>query len=237
MQEDLTLPLPLGDACFISAVFPMPSSSARKLLPPNLSLNLIEPFPGQILFTIAFALYRSCPFGPYAEATLAVMMTHEPARPIITLKRLLEASRYPAYVLHMFVNTEPAQRLGVEVWKLPRQLADVQVIEQDRHVLCDVQIDDQRVVRCVCERPHMNRTRAMQIETYSQSAAGLLHTVMCCNAEAYGRTQGGTTLHWGDHPIGQRMARMGIKTQPLMIRYYDNMHAELASPQRIAGAG
>lgn len=234
MSDRLNLPLQLDDALFVSAAFPLPGSNARRLLRGDGKLHLVETFPGQAILLVAFALYRECPFGPYAEATLALMTTHERAVPILTLKNLITASRYPAYVLHSFVNTGPAQQHGVALWKLPRQQADVRVWEQAGTANCEVTMEGRQVLRCVATRPNTDRARVMQVETYTCGPEGLLHAVMRCRAEAYGRTQGsGMTLRWGNHPIGQRLAGMGIKAQPLMMRYYDHMAAELFAPHRV----
>ncbi len=233
MNDTPELPFRLEDTLFINAAFPMPTSNARKLLPTPARVHLVEGFPGQALLIVAFALYRRCAVGAYAEGTLALLATHERAVPIITLSQLLKERRYPAYVLHMLVNNAEAQRLGLSVWQLPRQMAEVHVVEQDGHATCEALVDGRSVVQLVAKRPDTNRTCNMQIETYVQDSQGLIHTVMPCKAEAYGRTQGGGgTLRWGKHPIGQRLANLGVKAQPLMVRYYDHMLAELHAPQR-----
>jgi hypothetical protein len=132
----------------------------------------------------------------------------------------------------MLVSNAEAQQHGVANWSLPRQLADVRVVEVDGQAVCEAQLEGQSLVQLVAARPNTDRSRDMQIETYSQDQQGLLHTVMRCNAEAYGRTQGGGgILIWGEHPLGKRLASMGVKSQPLMVRYYDRMLAELHPPR------
>ncbi|MFP4435885.1 MAG: acetoacetate decarboxylase family protein [Chloroflexaceae bacterium] len=232
MNQKPDTPLRLEHTLFVNAAYPMPAGNARKLLPKGVKVNLVEGFPGQALLIVAFALYRQTPFGPFAEATLALLATHERAIPIATLTQLLNERRYPAYVLHMLVSNAEAQQHGVANWSLPRQLADVRVIEVDGQAVCEAQLEGQSLVQLVATRPNTDRSRDMQIETYSQDQQGLLHTVMRCNAEAYGRTQGGGgILIWGEHPLGKRLASMGVKSQPLMVRYYDQMLAELHPPQ------
>lgn len=234
MSNDVAQPLRLADTLFINAAFVLPSGNARKLLPKDVKINLVEGLPGQALLIVAFAHYRQCPFGAYSEATLALMSTHEWALPIVTLTQLLSDSRYPAYVLHMLVDNEEARRLGVELWSLPRQLADVRVVEQDGGATCEVTMDGHTVVQFVAERPNTDRPCEMQIETYSRDQNGLVRSMMRCHAEAYGSIRGsGGTLRWGNHPIAQRLATMGIKSDPLMVRYYDHMLAELSPPRRV----
>lgn len=232
MHQPDAASLRLENTLFVNAAYPLPSGNARKLLPPGVKINLVEGFPGQALLIVAFALYRQSPFGPFAEATIALLATHERALPIATLTQLLSERRYPAYVLHMLVNNAAAQQHGVAGWNLPRQMADVRVVEVDGQAVCEVQIEGKSLIQLVATRPDTDRQRDMQIETYSQSEQGMIHAVMRCQAEAYGRTQGGGgILIWGDHPIGKRLAGMGIKHQPLMVRYYDRMLAELHPPQ------
>jgi hypothetical protein len=234
MNQKHDASLRLEQTLLVSAAYPMPVGNARKLLPKGVQVNLVEGFPGQALLIIAFALYRQTPFGAFAEATLALLATHERAIPVATLTQLLNERRYPAYVLHMLVSNAEAQQYGVANWNLPRQLADVRVVEVDGQVVCEAQLEGQSLVQLVADQPNTDRSRNMQIETYSEDQRGLLHTVMCCNAEAYGRTQGGGgILIWGKHPLGKRLASMGVKSQPLMVRYYDRMLAELYPPQVI----
>ncbi len=234
MNQKYDAPLRLEQTLFVNAAYPMPVGNARQLLPKGVQVNLVEGFPGQALLIIAFALYRQTPFGTFAEATLALLATHERAIPVATLTQLLNERRYPAYVLHMLVSNAEAQQYGVATWNLPRQLADVRVVEVEGQAVCEVQLEKQSLVQLVADRPNTDRSRNMQIETYSQDQQRLLHTVMRCNAEAYGRTQGGGgILIWGEHALAKRLASMGVKAQPLMVRYYDQMLAELHPPQVI----
>jgi hypothetical protein len=226
------LPLHFADTLFMSAAFPLPSKQARALLPAQSPLHLVEVFPGRAVLVVTAALYRQSPFGTYSEAVLAVMTSHEKTTPVLTLARLMQQSRYPAHVVYMLVSSAEAQRLGDELWALPRLLGEVQIAGQDNQMVCEATIEGERVLRFVVDPPELNRTRTMQIETYSQRETTLLHSVMRCQAGAYGRTEGGgATLTWGTHAIGQRMATMGISAMPLMMRYYDQMQAELGAPE------
>ncbi len=231
MDKAPELPLYFEHSLFINAAFPLPSSNARRLLPDDVPLHLIEVFPGRAVLVVSFALYRESPFGTHAEATLAIMASHESTTPVMTLASLMQASRYPAYVLHMLVNNEESQRLGVEIWSLPREMATVDVDEGRWQTIGSASIEGQTVVQLIVDRPATDRTRRAQIETYSQGQDTLLHTTMVCNARAYGSIQGdGATLIWGDHPIGQRFGGGRISTMPLMVRYYEQMQAELHAP-------
>lgn len=225
------LPLRFADALFINAAYPLPLESARTMMPQYLKLNLVEVFPGRAILVVSFALYRQSLFGSYTEASLALMATHEKTTPVVTLARLIQQSRYPAYVLHMLVSNAEAQELGIEMWSLPRLLADVQVTEQAGQIICQASVEQQPVVQLIVDRPAGDRSRRMQIETYSLRHNTLLQSVMRCNAGVYGRTQGGgATLTWGNHPIGKRFSQMGVSTLPLMVRFYDRMEAELGAP-------
>jgi hypothetical protein len=230
-----SLPLHFAQSLLINVAFPLPSSSARTLLPPNTGVNLVEVFPGRAVLIVSFALYRESPFGAYGEATLALMASHEKTTPVMTLAQLMQESRYPAYVLHMLVSSPEAQQLGVEFWSLPRTLAAVDIREERGQTICTAHQDEQNVVQLVVDRPTTNRTRTAQIETYSHRDQALLRSVLRCQSQAYGRTQGGgATLMWGDHAIGQRFAGLNVSTLPLMLRYYDQVQAELHAPEPCA---
>jgi hypothetical protein len=163
------------------------------------------------------------------------MASHEKTTPVMTLAQLMQESRYPAYVLHMLVSSAEAQQLGTEVWSLPRTLAGVNIREEHRQTICTASRDEQSIVQLVVDRPATDRTRRAQIETYSYRDNTLLRSVLRCESQAYGRTQGGgATLIWGDHPIGQRFAGLNVSTLPLMVRYYDQVEAELHAPEPCA---
>lgn len=230
MPEEATLPLHFANALSVNSAFPLPANKARALLPDPAPVNLVEVFPGRAVLVVSFALYRESPFGTYAEAVLALMASHERVTPVMTLARLTQESRYPAYVLHMFVNNAQAQPVGTD-WGLPRVLATVDIAEQGERTTCAVALEGQPVMQVEATRPRTERTRHMQIETYSQQDSTLWHAVMRCDAAAYGRTQGeGVAIQWGAHPIGQQLAAAGVSPQPLMLRYYDQMQAELSAP-------
>lgn len=234
MTGEPELPVRLTNSLLINAAFPLPSNHVRPLLPAQAGLNLVEVFPGRAVLVISFALYRESPFGSYAEAVLALMASHEKTVPVMTLAMLTQASRYPAYVLHMLLDNAEAQHRGIELWALPRQLARVEINEQPGQDTCSASLDGQLVVQMVAERPEMNRSRSMQVESYSLRGDALLHTVMQCQAQAYGRNQGGgASIIWGDHPIGQQFGAMEISTLPLMVRYYDRMQAVLGAPTQV----
>lgn len=224
-------PLQFADTLCVNSAFPLPAHRARALLPSPPPLNLVEVFPGRAVLVVSFSRYRESPFGDYAEAVLALMATHERTTPTMTLARLTQESRYPGFVLHMFVNSPQAQQFGV-AWGLPRTLADVQVVEEHGQTICTVTLDQQQVMQINVERPRTDRQRSMQMETYSLHEGTLLHATMHCEANAYGRQQGGgATLIWGDHPLARSFVDARISPQPLMVRYYDQMQASLAAPQ------
>jgi hypothetical protein len=147
----------------------------------------------------------------------------------------MQESRYPAYVLHMLVSSAEAQQFGIEVWSLPRTLAAVDVRAERGQTICTASQDEQSVVQLVVDRPTTDRTRTAQIETYSHRDSTLLRSILRCESRAYGRTQGGgATLIWGEHTIGQRFAGLNVSTLPLMLRYYDDVQAELHAPEPCA---
>jgi hypothetical protein len=231
VQSTPELPVHFENTLFITAAFPLPSRYVHSLLPANSKLNLVEVFPRRAVLVVSFAFYRSSPFGAYAEATISLMAIHEQAIPVMTLAQLIQESRYPAYVLHMVVNNAEAQRQGIALWALPRLAGEVHLNEHASQVTCQAALDEQMVLKLVVERPDISRTRTMQIETYSQRDDTLLLSIMHCNARAYGRTQGsGAALTWGEHSLGQQMAQMQVSPLPLMMRYYDQMEAELGAP-------
>lgn len=231
MNDAPVLPIHFANTLFINAAFPLPSSKTQHLLPSSSPLHLIEVFPGRAVLVVSFALYRQSPFGSYAEAVLSLMASHEKTTPVLTLAQLMQQSRYPAYVLHMLVNSQEARQMGDAIWGLPRILADVRMTEQAGQVLCEAAIEGQTVLQFVVERPKTDRARTMQIETYSQRNGMLLRSVMTCSARLYGRTQGGgATLSWGNHPIGQSLSVLEVSSLPLMMRFYDQMQAELGAP-------
>ncbi len=224
-------PLHFTNSLLINAAFPLPSSSARALLG-GTPINLVEVFPGRAVLVVSFALYRESPFGTYSEAVLALMASHELTKPVMSLAQLMQESRYPAYVLHMLVTSEEARRVGVETWSLPREIAHVDIVEESRQTICSASKDLQTIVQLVVDRPTLDRTRDAHIETYSQRENTMLRSVMRCHAQAYGRTQGGgATLIWGNHPIGEHLGNMRVSTMPLMVRYYDQVRAELDAPE------
>jgi hypothetical protein len=224
-------PLRFDNSLLINAAFPLPSSNARALLPEGAHINLVEVFPGRAVLVASLALYRTSPFGTYAEAVLALMASHEKTTPVMTLTSLLQASRYPAYVLHMLVNNEDARQTGVQQWALPRVLAEVTIVEEQHQVIGTASLDGQPVMQMIAERPTSLRSRSGQIETYTRSDDTLLRTVMRCEAQQYGRKEGGgATLIWGEHPIGEHMANMRVSQMPLMVRYYEQTRAEIDPP-------
>lgn len=229
------LSLALGDASMINAAFPLPASAARRLLPGGPKPNLVEVFPGRAVLVVSFAHYRQTQFGAYSELVLALLATHTPAIPMLTLTRLLQESRYPAYVLHMPVSNAAAADFGVKHWGLPRVFAEVELAEQTDHTICTTHLDGQLLLRMTATRPNTDRPRTMQIESYSQRDGRLLHALMPCNARAYGSIQaGGARLEWGSHQLAARFMQAGIAHDPLMLRYYEHLDATLYGPTSVA---
>lgn len=228
-------PIELENVLLVTAAFPLPLRRARAMLPANLPLNLIEVFPGRAVLVVSFSLYRTSPFGTYHEATLALMASHEPVSPVVTLAQLIQQSRYPAWVLHMLVDSPAAVQVGVEGWALPRQVAAVTIAEEAQQTRCSASVAGQLVVEMTAERPRLDRPRKAQIETYTQRDDTLLHSSMQCEAAAYGRTQGGgASLVWGDHALVQQLSAAQVSAMPLMLRYYDQMQARLEPPVAVA---
>ncbi len=234
MERQYELPLCFNNALCVNAAYTLSVSHARKLLPEGVPLNLVEVLPGQAVLAVSIGLYRESPFGVFAEATAALMAIPEPTTPTFTLMKLLSANRYPAYVLHMPVSDAEAQKVGSDLWGLPRTLAEVKTIEEEKKVIGEIYLDGQALLRMEAERPCREGKRGMNIETYSWRNGDLLHGVMRCEANTYGSIKfGGAKLEFGDHPSIRPLAETDVSHQPLMMRFYDELQIQLEAPEKI----
>ena len=102
----------------VNCLFEMPTSDARRLLPAHLQPLEVQ-HERSILSVTAFDFYEG-DGGVYEEAVLAILVPPQ----VKPDQRLPKAALYPFLV---GTSTEPSRREGIDRWRLPHLMQDIEV--------------------------------------------------------------------------------------------------------------
>ena len=105
----VTMPVVVREATSMAATYLVSAEAARKLLPGS-ELDVVEPFPGQALFSIAVIDYVDNDLGGYNEVSLALFVRERGQAPLVP---------YLGNVVDFFRN-----RLATDIVHLPADRPD-----------------------------------------------------------------------------------------------------------------
>lgn len=205
----------------IAAGFLAPTEAiARKL--PSPRFKPVEHSPGKCMVMIGgYEMRRVKTIPPYNEVAVAVQVTY-------TGVGGTEASG--RYVFWMPVTREEARWGGVDVYGLPKFLADIRFSESAGARTVVLREGGKDILRL--EVPRLEMARAVE-ETHILSIAGgkVLRTSIAMTGYSGRRTDGCTArLYLGDHPIADQIRELALEPVALLEEMCDPFSSVLNKP-------
>jgi hypothetical protein len=231
------LPVLYTDATEIMAVFPASTDDVRELLPSG-DLQPVEIMPGKAI--VGFAAWEypqltqadGAPGSSYNELVIAFPVLYEPSInvPILPLLMSSRFNSYGEYIYKMFVTTEQARDLGIELWGTPKSLAEITFDETDHTRCCRVRADGQDVLTLEVEKTPV-RPRRVYSRLYTIKDDRLLRWAFETEGD-YGTAtlHGRASLRLGSHLIAETLRQLDIGTTVLEREYGRHVRGMLHLP-------
>jgi hypothetical protein len=227
-------PFVVRDASAGVCLFQVPVRSAQALLPGN-GLRAVATRPGAGLVGLAFLDVREGSIEPHRQ--VAFLVAASPAsrstwfgafRGAIAVTR----RRVPFHVFQHPVGHEAARSVGAEVFGLPSSLHSVDVRYEPARAQCELMMHGRHVLTLSMPRGGRGTFDTLALEGTGHSDGVALRTRGTCNGA--GVTEGGrqVELLLGDHPLADRLRRIGMPKRPTKSVYVETLRARFGAPLR-----
>ena len=225
----VTVPILYPDVHSMWVYFSAPIHKVRALLPTD-RLKPISMGNGNALYGIVCFEYRDTTIGSYNEVGIGVPCRLDPSINIPILPALFHRFfSVGFYVHHLPVTTQIAYDAGVEIWGLPKFVAQITFEETGTWRRCMLEADGQEIL--TLEVTYVLRN--LQLETYDfQTFSVKDKHVLKIPVQSQGhvwtsRKAECARLHLGDHPLSEELRSLQLNTKPLKTIIYPNMQVIL----------
>ena len=212
------LPFLYYDFSRISANFPAPTSTIKKILPSK-KLEPVEIKQGTttVMF-IAYEYRKMEGIAPYKEFGVGIPTTYK------------DNNLPGSYVTHLPVTTEQARWGGVEIYGYPKFIADITFEDKPKVCSSQVKLDNQKIVSLEVNK---KETRLISNESYVYTILGDKIVRTLIQWQGYvsaGSDKNGAKVELGTHPISREIKALGFEEAPLQYTYSPMMQMLLNKP-------
>lgn len=229
------LPVVVREASSGAATYAVSAAAARALLPSD-DLELLEPWPGRALCSIAVIEYRDNDLGQYNEVSIAFFVRPKGAPrglPFVGTVVDFMRGRAATYIHHLPVDGRFTCEAGRTIWGFPKTVEEIDFSTADARATCRLVMNGQHVLTLSLPRGGSRRLPDSTMVTYSY-IDGVVHaTKFASGGDGVGFHLGGAALELGNHPISQELRRLGLPKRALMTMWMERMRGRFEAAQRI----
>ena len=210
------------DWSMMSASFPVPVAKIKEKLP---SKNLIpvQSAPGTATIVLkAIEVRQIRGYPPYNEFAVEVPVVYEVAG---------KAAGLPgSYVLHMPVTTEEARWGGVEIYGMPKFIAEIRFEDVGEVRRCKVQAEGKAIITLEVKKL-VTKPQSWDWYLYGVRDGQLLRTLFQIQGQR-GTTEvrGGALYTLGNHPIAEELRSLEIDNTSIAHEYAPQLQGLLNPP-------
>ena len=177
-------------------------------------LQPCEVLPGRGLCAISIVDYVDGDLGRYCEVALAFIVRQYGARPLSSARaRLAELVRgdIAVYMHAVPVTEELARSAGVQIWGLPKSIANISLTASRRRVIGAMDHDGEHVLTLTVRGPGRLRFPAATFDTYTYRDGVLRVFPASMDGRRAGLRLGGAALEVGHrHPLALDIRSLGL---------------------------
>ena len=233
--QRVELPVVVRDASSGAATYAVSAAAARKLLP-NDDLELLEPWPGRALCSIAVIAYGDNDLGKYNEVSIAFFVRRRGTpRGLPFLGTVLDFMRGRAatYIRHLPVDGRFTCEAGRTIWGFPKTVEEIDFETEQNRASCRLVMDGQHVLTLSLPRGGARRLPDSTMVTYSYIDGAVHATKFSSGGEGVGFHLGGAEVELGSHPISQELRSLGLPKRALMTMWMEKMRGRFEAAERI----
>jgi hypothetical protein len=224
------LPYQYYDSLVFSAVYTASTSRVRQLIP-HADLHPIELTPGRCLTSIAYLSHRRTEDEPYNEASISFLVSYRSRPlPLIAIARILSSGVAPAYVWQLPVTTEAARAGGVDLFALPKFLADIRIAADSKRVDCSLSLPGGELMRLSGPALPARRARLVRYLTYAVDGESLVTANTVLNAFEFAESWNGSNVELtigNGHPLCDALREIRLANRPTLLQYIPHSEALL----------
>jgi hypothetical protein len=218
----ITVPILYLDASAMWVYFSAPIHKVQSILPSN-RLKPISLGNGKALYGVVCFEYRETAIGSYNEVGIGAPCRLDPLINIPLLPAFFDRFfGVGFYVQYLPVTTQIAYDAGVDIWGLPKFLADITFEEARSGRRCLLHADSTEILTLEVSLPD----RALKQDTYdfhtfSVKDQSLLKTPVQTVGQFWAsRNAKSAQLHLGTHPVAEQIRKLQVDTKPLKTIIY-----------------
>lgn len=230
----VTLPVEYRKWTMATAAFPAPISQLRDILPDRLSPLRLLPRKGAVV--MFSAEYQDAgPLDTYNEVGVMIPALHEndPGQWGISPLSLLRLGRsyVKAYVQYLPVTTEEAQSLG-EIWGYPKEVAEVNIEDDDRTRRVSVHSDGKHVLTFEVDHAQ-TRQQSVDLYPYTGQQGAVRARIETQGEYAIRPFSNRASYTLGDHPQANILRSLDMGERPLSRVYATNLKSRFHFGQHL----
>lgn len=220
----IEVPIFYHDVSSMWVYFSAPSHMVQSILPSE-RLKPISLGNGNALYGFVCFEYRDTTIGPYNEVGIGAPCRLDPVINIPLLPALFNRFFGVGFYVHYLpVTTQIAYDAGVDIWGLPKFIAQIAFEETHNSRRCVLQADSKEILTLEVTHPD----RALKQDTYdfhtfSVKDKFLLKTPVQSSGQFWAsRKSDSAQLHLGNHPVAEQLRELKLDTKPIKTIIYPN---------------
>jgi len=220
------MPCVVRDATAATAMFDVDAGAAAALVPDD--LRIVETSPGRCQLVLAVIDYRDNDLGDYREVGVSLFVT--PAAD--------PAAEPGTFIVHLPVDQEFTCEAGRLIWGFPKTVEEIDLDVTGDRLTATLRMDGELVFRLTLPAGGDDDMPELPMVTYSM-IDGVPHVTGFIQGGAASAVRPGpdrVALELGDHPVGRRLAALGLPAPALLSTWTGHMRGEFQSPTPIAAA-
>ncbi|MFC5753291.1 acetoacetate decarboxylase family protein [Actinomadura rugatobispora] len=240
--ERVAMPVRIRDAAVASAMFAVPAAPAQAVIAYS-GLEVVEPFPGRAVCSLAFIRYADGDLGPYHEFAVAFLVRppregpHESAPGGLTDLNGLRGLRDVGAFIHWLpVNQEFTLEAGRSIWGFPKELAEIPMDLSGRIKRCAVRFGGRSAIEVAVKPglPVPAGRAAPEVSAYSCLDGTTRRTPWTLRASGVRVRPGGARVTLGDHPVADELREIGLhRARPLSTSTVAHLTMSFAEAEEV----
>jgi hypothetical protein len=218
--QSVTMPCVVRDATAATAMFEVDAGAAASLVPDE--LRVVETSPGLCQLVLAVIDYRDNDLGDYREVGVSLFVT--PAAD--------PAAEPGTFILHLPVDQEFTCEAGRLIWGFPKTVEEIDLDLDGDRLTATLRMDGELAFRLTVPAGGDDEMPELPMVTYSMIDGAPLATgfVQGGTGSAVRPGPDGVTLELGDHPVGRRLAALGLPAPAILSTWTEHMRGEFQAP-------
>jgi hypothetical protein len=182
--------------------------------------------------TIPFVNYIDTDLQAYREVGISFLVRRHDAAARRAPQRAIEILRgdMGVYIHHLPVTKTFSMEAGRTIWGYPKFLADISLLDEGHHEVCELSVDGARVLSLSVKNGAMFRVPNRTPPTYTFLDGVLRMTPWSMAGVKISGRFGGASLTLGEHPIADELRGLGLPKKAFMTQTIPSMRARFEAP-------